>query len=97
VQVLLVRNTQIAHAALVERITYANPAWNNPAIASIYNLSQPRGAAALDAAITQQAAMIAYVDDFWMMCIVTVAVIPLIFLIKPARGPAAIEKAVVIE
>jgi hypothetical protein len=40
--------------------------------------------------------MIAYVDDFWMMCIVTVAVMPLIFLIKPA-GITSIEKAVVIE
>jgi DHA2 family multidrug resistance protein len=97
VQVLLVRNTQIAHASLVERITYANPAWNNPAIASIYDLSNPRGAAALDSAITQQAAMIAYVDDFWMMCIVTIAVIPLIFLIKPSAQAPSIEERVVIE
>jgi DHA2 family multidrug resistance protein len=97
VQVLLVRNTQIAHASLVERITYASPAWNNPAIASIYDLSNLRGAAALDSAITQQAAMIAYVDDFWMMCIVTIAVIPLIFLIKPSAQAPSLEERVVIE
>ncbi len=48
VQTLLVRNTVIAHAALTERITYANPAWHNPAIARAYDLSTPGGAAFLD-------------------------------------------------
>jgi DHA2 family multidrug resistance protein len=95
VQVLLVRNTRIAHASLVEGITYANPAWNNPAVASTYNLSTPGGAAALDGAITQQAAMIGYVDDFWLMCIVTVAVIPLILLIKPMRAASAEERVII--
>jgi DHA2 family multidrug resistance protein len=95
VQVLLVRNTQIAHASLAERITSANPAWNNPAVASIYDLSSPGGAAALDGAITQQAAMIAYVDDFWLMCIVTVAVMPLIWLIKPTRAASAEERVII--
>jgi DHA2 family multidrug resistance protein len=96
VQMLLVRNTQIAHASLAERITYANPAWSNPAVASIYDLSSPRGAAALDGAVTQQAAMIAYVNDFWLMCLVTVAVMPLILLIKPTRA-ASVEERVIIE
>jgi DHA2 family multidrug resistance protein len=97
VQVLFVRNTQIVHASLVERITHANPAWNNPAVASIYNLNDLHGAAALDGAITQQAAMIAYVDDFWMMCILTLAVMPLIFLIKPRRRISSAEEAAIIE
>jgi DHA2 family multidrug resistance protein len=97
VQVLFIRNTQIVHASLVERITYANPAWNNPAVASIYDLSNLHGAAALDGAVTQQAAMIAYVDDFWMMCILTVAVMPLIFLIKPRGRTPSAEEVVIIE
>jgi hypothetical protein len=41
--------------------------------------------------------MIAYVDDFWMMCIVTIAVIPLIFLIKPSAQAPSLEERVVIE
>jgi DHA2 family multidrug resistance protein len=96
VQVLLVRNTQTAHASLVERVTHLNPAWNNPAVASIYDTSNPMGAAALDGAITQQAAMIAYIDDFWLMCIVTAAVIPLIFLIKPAHHPPSVEETAIV-
>ena len=85
VQFLLVRNTVIAHASLVERATYANPAWNNTAVASAYNFHTPAGAVALDSIITQQATMIAYIDDFWLMCILSVAVLPLVLLFKPPQ------------
>jgi DHA2 family multidrug resistance protein len=83
VQTMLVRNTVIAHTALTERVTYANSAWHNPAIAGAYDLSTPGGAALLDGTITQQAAMIAYIDDFWLMLFLTVAVTPLLLLIRP--------------
>jgi DHA2 family multidrug resistance protein len=95
VQFLLVRNTVIAHASLVERVTYANPAWRNLAVASAYNLHKPAAAAALDSVITQQATMIAYIDDFWLMCILSVAVLPLVFLLKPPRHPQAETSAVI--
>jgi DHA2 family multidrug resistance protein len=97
VQTMLVRNTVAAHASLTDRITYANPAWNVPAVASIYNLKMPTGVAALDAMITQQAAMIAYVDDFVLMLVLTVLVMPLILLIQPPRQPAAADAHAVME
>ena len=83
VQTLLVRNTVIAHASLAERVTSANSAWNNPAIAKAYDISTRGGAAFLDSVVTQQAAMIAYIDDFWLMLFLTLAVTPLLFLIRP--------------
>ena len=83
VQTLLVRNTVIAHASLVERVTIASPAWNNPAIAKAYDMSTLSGAAFLDSTVTQQAAMIAYIDDFWLMLFLTLAVTPLLLLIRP--------------
>jgi len=83
VQTLLVRNTVIAHASLTERITHGSAAWNNPVIAHAYDVSSPAGAAFLDSSVTQQAAMIAYIDDFWLMLFLTVAVIPLLLLIRP--------------
>jgi MFS transporter, DHA2 family, multidrug resistance protein len=83
VQTLLVRNTVIVHASLVERVTYSNPAWHNPAVAKAYDLSTLGGAALLDSSITQQAAMIGYIDDFWVMLFLTLAVIPLLLLIRP--------------
>jgi len=85
VQTMLVRNTVIAHAALTDRVTSANPAWNNPAVAAAFNLHAAGGAAFLDGAVTQQAAMIAYIDDFWLMLFLTVLVIPLLLLIRPPR------------
>jgi MFS transporter, DHA2 family, multidrug resistance protein len=89
VQTLLVRNTVIAHASLTERVTYSNPAWHNPAIAGTYDLSTLGGSALLDGSITQQAAMIAYIDDFWLMLFLTVGVTPLLLLIRPPKGAKA--------
>ncbi|HME39126.1 MAG TPA: DHA2 family efflux MFS transporter permease subunit [Steroidobacteraceae bacterium] len=83
VQTFLVRNTVISHASLTERITYSNPAWHNPAIARFYDLGSSRGAAFLDSSVTQQATMIAYINDFWLMLFLTVSVIPLLLLIRP--------------
>jgi DHA2 family multidrug resistance protein len=91
VQTMLVRNTVIAHASLTERVTYANPAWHNPAIARAYDLNTLGGAAFLDSSITQQAAMIAYIDDFWLMLYLTVGVTPLLLLIRPPGRSKASE------
>jgi DHA2 family multidrug resistance protein len=85
VQTLLVRNTVIAHASLTERLTSANPAWHNPAVAQAYDLGTSGGTAFLDSTVTQQAAMIAYIDDFWLMLFLTLAVTPLLLLIRPPK------------
>jgi DHA2 family multidrug resistance protein len=90
VQTLLTRNTVRAHAALTEHLTLSNPAWNNPAVGAAFDVRTPGGAALLDAAVTQQAAMIAYIDDFWFMLLLTLLVIPLLLLIRtPKRGPSS--------
>ena len=93
VQTMLIRNTVIAHASLAERVTTASSAWNNPAVAATFNVHTPGGAAFLDAAVTQQAAMIAYIDDFWFMLLLTLLVTPLLLLIKPPGRGAVVEDA----
>ena len=94
VQTMLVRNTVIAHASLTERITYANPAWQNPAIAKAYDLGTSGGAAFLDSSVTQQAAMMAYINDFRLMLYLTLAVTPLLLLIRtPGPGKSAAADA----
>ncbi len=85
VQTVLVRNSISTHAKLVERITVLNPAWNDPAVAAAFDLAQPAKAAALDALIGRQAAMIAYINDFRLMLYLTVLVIPLLLLIRTPR------------
>jgi DHA2 family multidrug resistance protein len=92
VQTLLTRNTVIAHASLVERVTSASSAWNNPAVAAAFDVHSRAGAALLDGAVTQQAAMIAYIDDFWFMLFLTLLVVPLLLLIRPPRRGAVIEE-----
>ena len=51
------------------------------------------GRAALDAVITRQAEIIAYIDDFKLMMIITFAILPLLFFMK--RGSKADETPLV--
>jgi MFS transporter, DHA2 family, multidrug resistance protein len=92
VQTLLTRNTVIAHASLAERVTRGSFAWNNPAVAAAFDVRTPSGAALLDSAVTQQAAMIAYIDDFWFMLFLTLLVTPLLLLIRPPRRGNLVEE-----
>jgi len=84
VQFLLTQNTQVNHASLNEH-------------ASIFRLwGMGRQALAfLNAGITRQAAMIAFLDDFQLMLILTLASIPLLLVFrkngkKPADSHAAV-------
>ncbi len=98
VQTLLIQNTQINHATLVEHITRFNPLLQFPHIAKFWSTNSTAGLAALNQEITRQAAMIAYINDFKLMMIVTLAAIPLLLLVrKPARQPAAAGPAAALE
>jgi DHA2 family multidrug resistance protein len=97
VQSVLVRSAVRSHAGLVEQITHTNPAWSNPAIASAFNLGHPSGAAALDGLITQQAAMIAYINDFRLTLYLTLACIPLVVLIRAPKRSVPGELQAVLE
>jgi DHA2 family multidrug resistance protein len=78
----LAENTQIIHSRLIETLRPDNPIINSPMFATPYSLSAPSGVAALNAAVTRQAAMVAYVDDFWLLMMVTLASIPLLLLLR---------------
>ena len=83
VQTLLVRNAQTAHASL------AAAANTGAGSFGFLDLATPQGLAVLNAEVTRQASMIAYVDDFKLMLILTVLVMPLLWLIRPPRPGAA--------
>jgi len=82
-----VRNTQIAHASLTEQVNIANPALFDPALAAFYNLDS--GAGFLNNEVTRQASMIAYLDDYWLMLLLTLLVIPMLLLIRPPKKEMA--------
>lgn len=85
---LLSRNLQTSHSELAGHIT--------PAITGMLDLSslqrfQRYGEAGLqiaDALVTRQAAMIAYIDDFWLMMWLSLASVPLVLLMRRSTGPA---------
>ncbi len=63
----LAENTQTIHSRLVETLRPDNPLVHTPMFGPAYSLTAPNGIAALNAEVTRQAAMIAYIDDFKMM------------------------------
>ncbi|HTT42344.1 MAG TPA: hypothetical protein VMG33_04680, partial [Steroidobacteraceae bacterium] len=58
-------------------------------VASAFHLGAPPGFELLNNELTRQAEMIAYVDDFFLMLLLTLLVIPLLILIRPAREEAS--------
>jgi MFS transporter, DHA2 family, multidrug resistance protein len=51
-------------------------------VSSILDLSTDTGRALTDQLITQQAAIVAYANDFKVLMYLTIAVMPLVFIIK---------------
>jgi DHA2 family multidrug resistance protein len=81
---LLTQNTQANHADIVQHVTAVNRVFESPTIAQFWNPTTDAGRAALDAVITQQAQIIAYIDDFKLLMIATLVVIPLLIVFKQA-------------
>jgi DHA2 family multidrug resistance protein len=96
VEALLIENTQTVHARLIEQLRPDNPLARPPYLTPPFSLATPAGIAALNAEVTRQAAMVAYLDDFKLMMLVGVAVLPLLLLFRksrPALRPAAAAQA----
>jgi DHA2 family multidrug resistance protein len=97
VTALISENLQVNHANIAAYVTPLNPAFNNPAVLHAYNPYTAAGRAALDSVITLQASIIAYIDDFKFLMLLSVGVIPLVLLFKKAEKPAEIDHSAVME
>jgi len=87
VNALLTRNTQVNHAAIAQHVTAVNRMFEDPMIAQFWNPLTAAGRAALDALVTRQAQIIAYIDDYKLLMIATLAVLPLLIVFKkPGKG-----------
>jgi DHA2 family multidrug resistance protein len=83
---LLTRNTQVNHAAIAQHVTAVNRMFEAPMVARFWSPVTAIGRTALDAVITRQAQIIAYIDDYRLLMIATIAVIPLLIVFKkPAK------------
>jgi len=87
-QALLTRNTQTMHASLAARFSFSDPV----VAAALPPVLTPEAAsgvaAAVNAEINRQAAMVAYVDDFKLMTIIAFACMPLVLLLTGRKKPA---------
>jgi DHA2 family multidrug resistance protein len=84
-EALLIQNTQIVHSRLVEHLRPDNPLTHGPLLAQPFSLTEPSGIAALNAEVTRQAAMVAYVNDFALMMLIVILLIPLLLLVRRPR------------
>ncbi len=92
---IISRQTQTNHALLSEHITpLSRPVQNM--ITELPIMSGPQGVAILNGVVTRQAAMIAYIDAFVLMTIITAITIPFILLLRKRKfAPSPTEHAVV--
>jgi MFS transporter, DHA2 family, multidrug resistance protein len=94
---LLTTNTQVNHAEIVQHVTAVNRIFSDQNIAQFWNPLTAAGRAALDAVITQQAQIIAYIDDYKLLMIATLAVIPLLIVFKQASDRDGKDHAIAME
>src|SRR3546814_7144995 len=70
--------------------TCALPIWpDNPALsiaAPGFDFNVPESVARMNAEITRQASMVSYIDAFWFLFIVSLAVAPMVLLMRRQRG-----------
>jgi MFS transporter, DHA2 family, multidrug resistance protein len=82
---LLARNLQVSHSDLAQNVTPYSMPFFDPAIIQRLGQYGDSAAAMLDAEINRQALMIAYLDDFHAMMLVTLASLPLVWLLRKAK------------
>ena len=90
---LLAENTQTVHSRLIENLRPDNPLAHAPFLAAPYSLGSHTGIAALNAEVTRQAAMVAYLDDFKLMMILVLLAAPLLLLLRKPQPRAAAAPA----
>jgi MFS transporter, DHA2 family, multidrug resistance protein len=90
---LLTRNTQVNHAEIARSVTSVNRAFEDLTITQFWDPVSAAGRAALDALITQQAQIIAYMDDYKLLMIATLAAIPLLVIFKKPPPSSAADSS----
>jgi DHA2 family multidrug resistance protein len=94
---LITVNTQINHASIAGYVTPFNHAFDAPVAMHAFNPLTAAGRAALDAMITLQAVIIAYIDDFKLLMILSLVAMPLVLLLRKPATPPAVDHSAVME
>jgi DHA2 family multidrug resistance protein len=86
---LLETNTQINHALIADAVTPFNRALQSGTASQMWHSGTAHATAMLNQEVTRQAQIIAYVDDFKLMLVLAIVVLPLVLL---TRSPPSVVK-----
>ena len=92
---LLTTMTEVNHADISASVTPVNRGFDDPTVTQFLSPLTAAGRAALDALVTQQAQVIAYMDDYKLLLIATLALFALLVIFKKSSGSAGAGHAVV--
>jgi MFS transporter, DHA2 family, multidrug resistance protein len=81
---LVVANTQTMHASLAARVVPSDPVVR-ASLPALFNPGTVAGITSLNGEITRQASMVAYVDDFRLMLVITIACMPMLLIMRKPR------------
>jgi len=89
VTAVLAQMQVVNHAELAERVTL-----NSPAIRELPGITDGGSILGqIEGLVSQQSAMLAYLDDFWLMMIVTLVSVPIVFLLRRPNAQAKVDPA----
>jgi len=86
-QAMFMRNLQTTYTVLVPNIRTDNPVFQNQ-MGGMIDLGSTEGLSTIAAEVGRQAAMVSYVNDFYLSMLLTVGTIPLIFFLKSPPSSA---------
>jgi DHA2 family multidrug resistance protein len=97
IEAIQTHNTEVAHSDLAGHISRSDPTLL-AYLPAQFNLNTTAGLEALNAEVSRQSAMVAYVDSFKLLILLSVVAIPLLLLLRaPAKKPAGEHVEVIVD
>jgi MFS transporter, DHA2 family, multidrug resistance protein len=94
-EAMFTRNSAVVHARLAEPIRPDNPVLQ--ASQEVASLATPQGMAGIVGEVSRQAAMVAYVDVFRLMCVLTLFLAPVVLLARTPKSAVKSEEPMMVE
>jgi len=96
VSALITENTQVNHSTIAAYVTPFNHAFDATVAQAVSPVTMA-GRAALDGMITKQATIIAYMDDFKLLMLMSIFAMPLLVLLRKPKAPPAVDHSIAME
>jgi MFS transporter, DHA2 family, multidrug resistance protein len=82
--VLLLRSTSTSYSVFTEHLSPFNKILAYPEVLGLWNMSTPAGLMALSTEVQRQAAMIGFINAFYLFAFTAAAAVPLAWLLRDA-------------